>query len=67
MGLTPALLKFGLNIFGSYLGTVIKVNYFSKDWGANNLLCGPNNNLKMNAVTDITKFSAGKILNQALY
>jgi hypothetical protein len=32
MKITPGLLKWGLSIYGPYLGAGIKVNTISKDW-----------------------------------
>lgn len=32
MKITPRLLKFGLNIYGPYMGAGIKVKHISKDW-----------------------------------
>lgn len=32
MRITPGILKWGLNIYGPYLGAGIKVNHISKDW-----------------------------------
>jgi hypothetical protein len=32
MKITPKLLKFGLNIYGPYLGAGIKVDHISEDW-----------------------------------